>query len=87
MKLAAAFAATALLATESAAAKDCRPVGGTLPGVRVPPTPGSPPADRAAKPAPVERFQAGRDPAFFDLGGGTTVRVGGRVRAETVFGR
>jgi hypothetical protein len=87
MKLPTAAFATALLATGSATAKECRLVVEALPGVRAPATPGCPPADRATKPAPAERFQAGRDPGFFDLGGGTTVRVGGRVRAETAFGR
>ena len=87
MKLAIALAATTLLATGSAAAKDCRRAVEALPGVRVPPAPGCPPSDGAAKPASAERFQASRGPGFFDFGGGTTVRVGSRVRAETAFGR
>lgn len=82
----AALVATAVLATGTASARDCRPVDPQLPGVRVPPTPGCPPAGEA-KPASVERPKASRDPGFIDLGGGTTVRIGGQVRGETRFGR
>jgi hypothetical protein len=82
----AALAATAVLAAGTTAARDCRPVEPQLPGVRLPPTPGCPPPGEA-KPASVERPKAGRDPGFIDLGGGTTVRVGGQVRGETRFGR
>jgi hypothetical protein len=73
--------------TMPAEARDCRPAD-PPPGVRVQ----LPAGCEARNPQPVRgpeppRAQAGRDPGFVDLGNGTTVRIGGRVRAESVFHR
>ena len=70
-----------------AGARDCRPAD-PPPGVRVQ----IPAKCEARKPQPVRGSehppaQAGRDPGFVDLGNGTTMRIGGRVRADSVFHR
>jgi hypothetical protein len=69
----------------AASARDCRPAADAPPGVRVPDRPGCKPAQtpKAAEPG----LKAGREPGFVDLGNGTEVRIGGRVRVETRSGR
>jgi hypothetical protein len=75
----------ALVAAE-AAAKECRPPADWPPGVR-------PPAGRdcngTAPPAKPfrEETRAGRDPGTIDLGNGSSVRVGGRVRVDAATRR
>lgn len=70
-----------------AGARDCRPAD-PPPGVRVKIPAGcearKPESARGPEQPPV---QAGRDPGFVDLGNGTSMRIGGRVRADTVFHR
>jgi hypothetical protein len=68
-----------LIAAGPSFAKDCRRQD-ALPGVRVPLAAGCDPA-KADKDS-TGRLKAGRELGFFDLGNGTQVRIGGRVRAE-----
>jgi hypothetical protein len=74
------------LAAGGAAAKECRPPADWPPGVR-------PPAGRdCVGPAPPvkpfrEETRAGRDPGTIDLGNGSSVRVGGRVRVDAATRR
>ena len=80
-------AAVVLAGILPASAKDCR-IADAPPGVRVQVPPGceAPKGSVTTKPgqAPVK---TGREPGFVDLGNGTEVRIGGRVRADTVFHR
>ena len=70
-----------------AGARDCRPADAP-PGVRAPLRPGCEPAKtREIRQPDRDSVRAGRDPGFVDLGNGTTVRIGGRVRVDTVFHR
>jgi hypothetical protein len=63
-------------------AKDCR-VPEAPPGVRVQPPVGCEPTGRdVRKGGNGAALRAGTEPGFIDLGGGTQVRVGGRVRVE-----
>jgi hypothetical protein len=76
-----------VIGTLPAEARDCRPAD-PPPGVRV----HTPPGCEARKAQPARGpgqppAQAGRDPGFVDLGNGSTMRIGGRVRADTVFHR
>jgi hypothetical protein len=76
-----------VIGTLPAGARDCRPAD-PPPGVRA----RIPAGCEARKSPPVRRpehppAQAGRDPGFVDLGNGTTMRIGGRVRADSVFHR
>lgn len=67
----------ALAALPAQARGDCRAPRDLPPGVTLPERPGCPPAtprDDRAKP--------GRTPGFVDVGGGTEVRITGRVRVE-----
>jgi len=79
LRLAAALVLPALAAT-AAAARECRPPPDAPPGVRVPPPPGClknpPQAPRG------EALRAGRQDGFVDLGGGSSLRIGGRVRID-----
>jgi hypothetical protein len=80
LRLAIALVLPALSAT-AAAARDCRPPPDAPPGVRVPPPPGclaSPPPQAPRGDA----LRAGRQDGFVDLGGGSSVRIGGRVRVD-----
>ena len=80
LRLALALVVPALSAT-AAAARDCRPSPDAPPGVRVPPPPGclkSPPPQAPRG----EALRAGRQDGFVDLGGGSSVRIGGRVRVD-----
>jgi hypothetical protein len=81
--LLAPLAASCLSAT-AAPARDCRPPADAPPGVRVPPLPGC--AATAPRPqAPAgEALRAERRDGFIDLGGGSSVRIGGRVRVDAV---
>lgn len=64
--------------------KGCR-LTETAPGVRVAP-PGCLPAVQA-KPASAPLARVGQDAGFIDIGNGTQVRIGGRVRAEAAYRR
>jgi hypothetical protein len=61
-------------------AKDCPRAGASV-HARGPDRPGCP---SEAKPKPEDRpaLKAGERPGFIDIGGGTELRVGGRVRVE-----
>jgi hypothetical protein len=82
------IAAGLLLACiQPGSAKDCR-IPDAPPGVRVQ----LPPGCEAAKAPPTTKggqqpARTGREPGFVDLGNGTEVRIGGGVRADTVFHR
>jgi hypothetical protein len=70
-----------LIGVSPAAAKDCR-IPDVPPGVRVQLPPG---CDDPARLGAVKGAVQGRmraDNGFIDLGNGTQVRIGGRVRAE-----
>jgi hypothetical protein len=71
-----------------AGAKECR-VPDAPPGVRAPLPPGCRAPGRAAPPAKgADAVQkAGKSPGFIDLGNGSEVRIGGRVRVDTMFRR
>jgi hypothetical protein len=71
-----------------AGAKDCR-VPDAPPGVQAPLPPGcrapvrvAPPAKRADA-----MLKAGKSPGSIDLGNGSEVRIGGRVRVDTMYRR
>jgi hypothetical protein len=74
----------ALLAGEPAAAAEgtrCRPVPeAPPPGVRAVPPRGC--AQRAAQPKPFADEMPSRRDGFVDLGNGSSLRVGGRVRID-----
>lgn len=59
-------------------AAECRPED-LPPGVRAQGVPGCSPRDARPDEA---RARAGRNPGFIDLGNGTEVRIGGRVRLD-----
>jgi hypothetical protein len=65
----------------AAAPINCRPPADAPPGVRVPPRPG---CGAAAQPRASggEALRAGRRDGFIDLGGGSSLRVSGRVRLD-----
>jgi hypothetical protein len=69
----------ALIGAGPGFAKDCRDQDAP-PGVRVPLAAGCEPANAAKE--STGRLKTGREPGFSDLGNGTQVRIGGRVRAE-----
>lgn len=74
-----------------AAAAECR-FTDVPPGVRVKPPLGCEASRTRTGPVPVqapaaERQKVGRTPGFIDLGNGTELRIGGRVRVDTVFHR
>ncbi len=75
------LAAAAVAAASAAAAKECKPPADAPPGVRAPPAPGCA-AGAAAKPFAEEAARAGKEPGFVDLGNGSSLRVGGRVRVD-----
>jgi len=81
-----AIAASLVLLAAPATAKECRTGGAPALGGRAPAPDcrldkeGPPPAGR-------DGVRAGNSPGFVDLGNGTQVRIGGRVRADAVTGR
>jgi hypothetical protein len=80
------LAVIAALTVSEACARDCTPRD-LPPGVRLPARPGCP-SDAAPKPRIAdEKPRPGRTPGFVDIGGGTELRIDGRVRAETRFRR
>jgi hypothetical protein len=77
-----------ITAAGAAGAKDCR-MPDAPPGVRAPLPPGCPAPGGAAGPAKSADapLKAGKSPGFIDLGNGSEVRIGGRVRADTMYRR
>jgi hypothetical protein len=75
------IAAVALVAAVPAAAKECR-MPDVPPGVRAQLPPGCDRFDKAAAAKASEQSAARGEAGFIDLGNGTKVRIGGRVRAE-----
>lgn len=75
------IAAFALVAAVPAAAKECR-MPDVPPGVRVQLPHGCDRFDKAAAAKASEQGVAKGEAGFIDLGNGTKVRIGGRVRAE-----
>ena len=70
-----------------AEAKECRPPEAP-PGVRVQAAPGCRPPVAAAPAKGTDAMQrAGTTPGFIDLGNGSEVRIGGRVRVDTTYSR
>jgi hypothetical protein len=69
-------------------ARDCR-APNAPPGVRVQVPPGCRQTAGATAPAKgADTMQkAGRTPGFIDLGNGSEVRIGGRVRVDTIYRR
>ncbi len=76
----------ALLAAAPALAKECR-IPDARPGVRAQLPPGCEKDRRGTAERQVDERLAGGEAGFVDLGNGTKVRVGGRVRAEMGVGR
>jgi hypothetical protein len=88
--LAAALALTAMMLAgiTPLSARECRIVADAPPGVRMPPQVGCQPVRAtAAKTQQPPNLRAGREPGFIDLGNGTELRIGGRMRAESVVHR
>jgi hypothetical protein len=76
-----ALAAAAVLLATGTSARECRPAPGAPPGVRAPlpkECAGRPPA----KPFSEETVRSGREAGFVDLGGGSSLRIGGRIRVD-----
>jgi hypothetical protein len=82
MRLPALFVSFLMLAAGSAAAKECR-MPDLPPGVQV----RVPPECQGVVKQRTENDRVKAAPGAIDLGYGTTVRVGGRVRAETTVRR
>lgn len=71
----------ALIATAPALAKECR-IPDVPPGVRVQLPPGCERDQRGMAEKLADQRHVSGEAGFIDLGNGTKVRVGGRVRAE-----
>lgn len=69
------------LLSAAALAEDCRRPE-PPPGVRIPEVADCKPSRPVAKPNRDEPLRAGREAGFMDLGNGTQVRIGGRVRVD-----
>lgn len=76
----------ALLAAAPALAKECR-IPDAAPGVRIQLPPGCDKDRRGTAERQIDERLAGGEPGFVDLGNGTKVRIGGRVRAEVGVSR
>jgi hypothetical protein len=70
-----------LIGAGTAVAKECR-MPEVPPGVRTQLPPGCQEPTRAGQPQVKQRDHVRADAGFVDLGNGTKVRIGGRVRAE-----
>jgi hypothetical protein len=81
MKLLLASLVLALAGTESAVAKECR-MPDLRPGVRVQLPPGCKDPIKTGVDRADEQSRLRSDAGSIDLGNGTKVKVGGRVRAE-----
>ena len=71
--------AIGLLACQGALAETCRKPAGTSGAAR---RARDCPPDERVQPYDPDRLKAGRTPGLIDLGNGTEVRIGGRVRME-----